>query len=417
MWDPYAKFESTTLPNGLTVYACQWPDRECEELRFVVHSGSSRDPVGLEGLAHYVEHLVPNNAGMPESDLRAFFAHHGGNVCLGRTGYDQIGYGCLVPIDWRVCREAFYIFGRMLLKAALNHAIEQERRVVLREFEEDYPVQFKFQMQLDRLRALYPNHPIARNVGSIGEPETIRRMTQPDAQAYYDRYYVPANMSIIGVGGMSLDEVVQLVSDSPFAGLKVGQRALRDPPIEEFAPLVERQKIYRMSDYVKVQLSTASYYGSNRIPVRFDVLLLDIVSRILNRILYKTVRKELGWTYDIGSEIWSRSVVRELRIDCGSLDVVGIHQLEGVIESSIASISGREDLFEEQKHCALARRGFSDENCDSTADGADSMLCRYGRIVTLAEERERIERFTMRDVEALLPYLASEKRFTRIITP
>ena len=38
-----------------------------------------------------------------------------------------------------------------------------------------------------------------------------------DLQRYYDQYYTPANMSIVGVGGVNLSQLVDLLAASPFA--------------------------------------------------------------------------------------------------------------------------------------------------------------------------------------------------------
>jgi len=44
MWDPYAEFESATLPNGLKVYAAHWAERPWQAIGFVIHSGAEQDP-------------------------------------------------------------------------------------------------------------------------------------------------------------------------------------------------------------------------------------------------------------------------------------------------------------------------------------------------------------------------------------
>ena len=58
MWDPYSEFRTATLPNGLTVHAAHWPGRPWESVGVLIHSGAEQDPFGLEGLSHFVEHLV-----------------------------------------------------------------------------------------------------------------------------------------------------------------------------------------------------------------------------------------------------------------------------------------------------------------------------------------------------------------------
>ena len=79
MWDPYAEFESATLPNGLTVHAAHWSGRPWQAMGVLVHSCAEQDPVGLEGLAHFTEHLdASRSMEVPAQSVVSFFKDHDG---------------------------------------------------------------------------------------------------------------------------------------------------------------------------------------------------------------------------------------------------------------------------------------------------------------------------------------------------
>jgi predicted Zn-dependent peptidase len=40
---------------------------------FLIHSGAEHDPIGLEGVAHFVEHTTSENAPIPKKELNDFF--------------------------------------------------------------------------------------------------------------------------------------------------------------------------------------------------------------------------------------------------------------------------------------------------------------------------------------------------------
>ena len=147
MWDPYAEFESAVLPNGLTVYASHWPDRPWETISFLVHTGASSDPVGLEGVAHFVEHMVSKNTVVPYDDIRSFFEVCGGYASLGTTGYPYTTYEFFVPTDATILSQALNIFGNMLFQAMLEQFLERERSVITGEFRQSYPAQLPLDLQ------------------------------------------------------------------------------------------------------------------------------------------------------------------------------------------------------------------------------------------------------------------------------
>ena len=138
MWDPYAEFQTATLSNGLSVYAAHWPRRSWQAMGFLVHSGAEHDPEGLEGLSHFVEHVVSENASIPTREIFAFFEGHGGAVNLGITGHPSTQYCFFAPADKAILATAFSIFGHMLLSAKLEKCIERERQVIIGEFHRKY---------------------------------------------------------------------------------------------------------------------------------------------------------------------------------------------------------------------------------------------------------------------------------------
>jgi len=66
---------------------------------FLIHSGAEHDPIGLEGLSHFVEHLVSKNTSISSKDISAFLEDCGGIVNFGSTGYPQTYYRFFVPTD------------------------------------------------------------------------------------------------------------------------------------------------------------------------------------------------------------------------------------------------------------------------------------------------------------------------------
>src|SRR3989344_959027 len=148
MWDPFAEFQSETLPNGLTVHAAHWPERPWQAMGFLIHSGAEQDPIGREGVAHFVEHLVSENADVSKKIMCDFFHDSGGMVDLGTTGYPGTSYQLFLPIERSILAKALDIFSSMLVTAQLELQIERERHVIMGEFRQHYPIDFKFELEV-----------------------------------------------------------------------------------------------------------------------------------------------------------------------------------------------------------------------------------------------------------------------------
>jgi len=175
MWDPYAEFESAALPNGLTVYAAHWPGRSWEAMGFMIHSGAEQDPIGLEGLAHFVEHLVSCNAKIPPQLLRAFFEGRGGSADLGMTSYFYTRYRFFAPTNREFLKKALSNFGHMLFLAKLENFVERQREIIIAEFNRRYPAKLALDLTLRERRALFSGDRIERFVRALGTPESVAR--------------------------------------------------------------------------------------------------------------------------------------------------------------------------------------------------------------------------------------------------
>ena len=417
MWDPYAEFESATLPNGLTVHAAYWPGRPWEAMGFLIHSGAEHDPIGLEGLAHFVEHVVSENTSVSLKEMIAFFEDCGGGADFGVTYYPGTRYRFFVPTDKAVLSRAFSMFGHMLLSAKIEKFIERERQVIITEFNRCYPVKFKYDLDMREHKALYQGHWLERSVQPLGTPESVGRITQKELRSYYDANYTPANMSVVGVGGMQLPELVELLSESPFADRKEGVRTPLPIPGTDVAPPSENRYVFEISKHVSSPFGIGRYESKARIPGNTNGRVLSLLQDMLDEVLKEEVRERRAWAYTIGSSRHNFRDFYKLSITCDSLALEALDDVEGVIEICIASIADREDLFEQVKRRALAGNSMVDSTGCGVRNDALSDLANIQRIMSLAEIGNDLERVTMDDIRSALKWLRPERRWTLIVRP
>jgi len=417
MWDPYAEFQSAKLPNGLTVHAAHWPGRPWEAMGFLIHTGAEHDPVGLEGLSHFIEHLVSGNAKVSQKEMNAFFEDCGGSVDFGRTGYPSTEYRFFVPADKAILTKAFSMFGSMLFSAKLEKSIERERQVIIGEFHRHYPVRFNFDLHVREHKALYTGYWLERFVCTLGTLESVVRITQSELQSHYDTHYTPANMSIVGVGGMQLSELIDLLSESPFAAKKNGERTPFPKPVTEVGPPSETRYVFEASQLINVPLEVGNYRSVAKIPGNINGRIISLMEDMFNEVLFEEVREQRAWAYAVNSSRHNFRHFYEFSINCNAFALKAIDEIEEVIEICIASITNREDLFEKVKHRALASNFMIDPTGKGVCGNALDDLVEDQRIVSLAEIGNDFERVTMDDVLNSLHWLRPEQRWTLITRP
>lgn len=419
MWDPYAQFESTTLSNGLTVHAAHWPGRPWEALGFLVYSGSEQDPIGLEGLAHFTEHLVSMNAPLPREKMQQFFDYSGGNVDFGTTSYTHTLYRCFVPNAAAVLSEIFSLFGSMLLMETLDQHVEHEREIIVGEFYRHYPLTCDFDLALRRRKALYKELPMGRSTRALGNLESIRRITQEDLQTFYEKNYTPSNMSIVAVGGATMDELIKLLDQSPLIIQKKGERTLAPPTLENFPPPLETHYVFTASQEIGLStpFSVGRYETTSRIPRTINESAVKITRDIVDEALNDEVREQRMWSYGCGVDWHNFRSLYELNMVCPGLTLSALDEIEEVVQKCIDSLYRRSDLWENFKHRAIAQKSMVDLTAIKVCDGALADLADENRIISLAEERSRVELVTMDDICRVLDWLQPKQRWTLITKP
>lgn len=188
---------STTLANGLRVVRVFDPKaREVHvTMRYAV--GAADDPVGQEGVAHVVEHLMfeqvvgaQSITAKLESVAREYNAF---------TSYDATSYVTYAPAA-QLDALLFVEFVRMNLRCtSLTESVfAREREVVQQELRmRDQVTELRAAMH----RGTYPEgHPYGRLLG--GTAETVGALTLAQACAFADKHYGPSNAVLVVSGNV-----------------------------------------------------------------------------------------------------------------------------------------------------------------------------------------------------------------------
>lgn len=194
----YLEMKDFVFPSGLRIIMQADHSAPIVAVTSVIDRGSTADPVGKEGIAHFVEHLWFRSQ---HGDLPKVWDILGEIGCSlnASTAADWTNYMSVCPADHF---ETLMRLESLRLTAAVHNVepgvVDIEREVIRNELRMRY--ENTFMMALPHLfDRLYPEgHPYARL--GIGSHESLDNIKLEDIVTFAETNYTPANTTIMVVG-------------------------------------------------------------------------------------------------------------------------------------------------------------------------------------------------------------------------
>jgi zinc protease len=216
-----------TLDNGLTYYL-RHNDSPGESLdvRLLVNVGSVDEADHEAGIGHFVEHMLFNGTvdypgNTLDTALREIGVELGPDV-NAHVGYDETVYEAQVRTDdpAKVAR-VFHALSQMAGSATFEpEAVASERGVVIDEMRLALAsLNGTITRGFDRI---YTRGTPYEGRDPIGNADTVNSFTPEMLRDFYDKWYVPANLAVVAVGDMSVEDLETLVEEY-FAPLPAGE--------------------------------------------------------------------------------------------------------------------------------------------------------------------------------------------------
>ena len=280
-------FAKHTLANGLDVILHE--DRACPIVAVNVwyHVGSKNEQPGHTGFAHLFEHLMFE--GSQHYDRGYFQPLQGAGATLnGSTNADRTNYWEVVPsnaLELALWMES----DRMgfLLPALTDAKFSNQRDVVLNERRQNYENRPYGLATMALVSALFPpDHPY--HWATIGEVAHLQAAHLDEVQAFFRRYYHPANASLSLAGDIDADEGLAL-ADQYFGHIEPGPRA---EPVRAAAALTSDVRLY-LEDRVELPrlylawITPAMFAdGDADLDLATDLLANGKTSRLYKRLVF-----------------------------------------------------------------------------------------------------------------------------------
>jgi zinc protease len=328
-------FTKHRLGNGLDVLLHE--DHTCPivAVNLWYHVGSKNEQPGHTGFAHLFEHLMFE--GSQHYDRGYFHPLQGAGASLnGSTNADRTNYWEVVPAN--ALELALWMESdRMgfLLPALTEAKFANQRDVVLNERRQNYENRPYGLAAMAMLAALYPPaHPYHwTTIGEIADLEAVRL---DEVQAFFRRYYHPANASIAIAGDIDPADALALV-DAYFGELEPGARV---EPVRA-AAFLEGEARLRLEDRVELPrlyiawLTPAMFAdGDADLDLATDLLANGKTSRLYRRLVF-----DARIATDVSASQNSREIDGFVQIAATAAPGHALAELEAVILDEIARLA------------------------------------------------------------------------------
>ncbi len=266
-------FKKIQLKNGLKVLLVQSKKSPVVSIQMWVKTGSADETKGLEGISHFIEHLVFKGTEKFKVGEIASKVEGAGGELNAYTSFDQTVF--YVTISKEFQNTGLDVISQMMGFPTFDaQEIDNEREVVLEEIKRGYDNPHRQSSRL-LFESIYKKHPYGKPV--IGYEENIKTVSKNQILKYFQSRYVPENMTLLVVGDFEFNEMKTQVETyfNSFKKFKLKKIVRKKEPAQTKPRVVAKQAAFA---------ETLMYLSWNTPPASHkDIAALDVLALILGQ--------------------------------------------------------------------------------------------------------------------------------------
>ncbi|WP_445636329.1 Peptidase M16 [Nostoc sp. DSM 114161] len=341
------------LPNGLTIIAEQMPV-DAVNLSLWIKVGSSVESDAINGMAHFLEHMIFKGTERLASGEFERRIEERGAVTNAATSQDYTHYYITTaPKDFA---ELAPLQIDVVSNASIpDDAFERERLVVLEEIRrsEDNPRRRTYRRAME---TAFDRLPYRRPV--LGPEEVIAELKPQQMRNFHATWYQPQSITAVAVGNLPVEELIATVSEAFTQVLKTPDSPLPIPysPLLTEAPFTE---IVRQ-EFVDESLQQARLVMLWRVPGMVELEQtygLDVLAAILGHGRTSRLVQDLKEERKLVSSISASNISHEFQgtfYISAKCAVENLAEVENAIAEHIRSL--HTELVKESEIARVRRR-------------------------------------------------------------
>lgn len=273
----HINFIEYDLKNGLHVILHQDNQNPLVAVSVLYHVGSKNESIGLNGFAHFFEHLMfEGSKNIDRGDFFKYVSSNGG-ICNAYTSYDETFYYEIFPSNQ--IKLALWLESERMMHAKVDiKGINTQREVVKEEKRmtiDNSPYKYAISNEIPSL--LFKKHPYRYPI--IGYMKDLDSASEYDYINFYKKYYVPNNAILSIAGDINILKIKKYIeyyfNDIPKGVGNNFIKKIKEDPINH-----EIKSIYEDKN-IQVPAVMLSYRGPNKI--NDDSYIFKIIDNILSQ--------------------------------------------------------------------------------------------------------------------------------------
>lgn len=415
-FDPY-DFSKKEI-DGVSVYYKNLPWAPCIHIRIVFETGAFSDPVGKEGVSHFLEHMIfDGSPTLPDKkSIREWSKLHALNTWNAWTGLDNTCY-------WLKCLPEEYDAALTGMKDMIfspylrSEDIEHERKVITQEAWGRFRNEKFLAYAKEQIENLFHGHERARFGTSLGWPDTIAKITKEDVLSLHENNYGIGNFFIVITGAVEdkhIEGLKNFLKDIPkVAKITRNEGSLSKPKQQR---LVKRaDEIGDVKEQVEIsvlRIAEQRPYQENEIGSLFGRLVRDLLNERLR------IEQSLCYGVSVGASVektYSRMSM-SVRTDEKNIDLI-----EKEFKNIIKEVIDKKfiERFRIIKKLYIEQIKSSEMLSSDIADNALGDISKFnGHIISRNEELKEVEKVEYDDITKFAKWAFDpEYTYTEIILP
>ncbi len=402
--------EISVLPNKLTVLYMHYPESLVTHCGLLMKAGTRDEEKGKDGLAHFIEHTLFKGT----KNRKSFHILNRLEVVGGElNAYTTKEETCLhASVMNRYFERAVDLIADVAFQSIFpEKEIEKEKEVITDEIRayQDTPYEQIFD---DFESQLFKGHTLGHNI--LGTEESIRKFKRKDILNYVDALYDPSNMIFAVSGSIGMKEVIRLAEK--YFGV---QKHKKSPPnraaFKKYSPqLITEKKSISQVHYIMGRPALGV-----KDPRRFTLILFNnlLGGPGMNSRLNLNIREKHGFTYTIESGFHSYTDTGVFHIYFAT-DEKHFEKTRKLLEKELDVLTNKklsDTVFKQYKEQLIGQIQLGQENRLSVLLSLAKSQLNLGKIVTLIDVNERINRITSKEVRDLANEILTPKSRSELI--
>ncbi len=282
-----------TLSNGLKVIF-QAKKGNSAVVEIMINVGSNHEAKDEKGISHFIEHMLfEGTSNRPTNrDISNEIEKVGGDFNAYTTNERTCFHIKVLKKHFPIALE---IIGDILQNSLFKESdLNKEKNVVIKEIDMVHDEPRFYQWDLFQ-KNLFLKHPAKYPI--YGDKEIVRKLNRAKVLAYFNKYYVPKNMTLALVGDIKGWKKILEEKLRPKKG------SLRRGKVES-EPIANRNRLIKEKRNVT---STYGVLGFNTVSrTHPDSYVLEVINGILGRgqsgRMFTEIRAKKGLAYDVGTQ-------------------------------------------------------------------------------------------------------------------